>query len=103
VEGDGVRDSCCGAPLRVIHPLPRQVQLPVDPGAAFRTAIAEEHADLAILDAPCRPTVLAGHPTRVRALLQEPRLVHGQDAIRIAQVLHHVAAEIIAHRVRIPP
>jgi hypothetical protein len=66
------------------------------------TGIAQKDADLAILDASRRPGVLACDTNRFGPLLQKPGLVNDQDRVRIAQVLHHIGAQIIAHRLRIP-
>jgi len=52
--------------------------------------------------APGRPAVLALDPSGLLALLEEARLIHDQDALRVAQVRDHVGLQVVAHRVRIP-
>jgi hypothetical protein len=64
--------------------------------------VAQEHADLAVLDAPRRAAALALHPGRLAALLQEARLVQHQHRIRVAQVLDDVGAQVVADRVGVP-
>jgi hypothetical protein len=47
-------------------------------------------------------TVLALHPDRLRARLQEPRLVDYRHRLLIAEVLDYVRLEIISHLASIP-
>jgi hypothetical protein len=64
--------------------------------------VAEEDADLAVLDPPRRARVLPLHPGRLRAFLDEAGLVQDQHGIRVAQVLHDVGVQVIADRVGVP-
>ena len=67
-----------------------------------RAGVGQEDADLAVLRAPGRPAVLALDPRRLLPLLEEAGLVDHQDARGVAQVRHHVGAQVVAHRVRVP-
>ena len=58
--------------------------------------------DLGVLDPPGGAGVLALDPDRCGALLEVAGLVHHQHRLRIAQVLDHVVAEVIAHLVLVP-
>jgi hypothetical protein len=58
--------------------------------------------DLGVLDPPGGAGVLALHPNRCRPLLEVAGLVHHQHRLRVAQVLDHVVAAVIAHLVVIP-
>ena len=64
--------------------------------------IAEEHADLAVLDAPSGARVLTMHARRFRALLQKSGLIEHQHGLLIAEVLDDVGAQIIAHEIGVP-
>jgi len=94
----------CGllAPWPVLGPGLGQVQLPVKERATGRAGIAQEHPDLAVLDPARGAGVLPGHPRRSAALLQKPGLVDHQHRLRIAQVLHHVVAQVVTDPVRVP-
>jgi hypothetical protein len=90
------------APLRVVGPAFRQVQLPVDHCPPLRTGIGQEHSQLAVVDLAGGAGVLALHPHRGGALLREPGLVHHQHRSWIAQVLDHIGAQVVADPVGIP-
>src|SRR3954453_2284843 len=64
--------------------------------------ISQEHADLAVLDAPRGTAVLAGHAGRLRALLQKAGLVDDQHRFPIGQGLDHVRATQIARGRLVP-
>jgi site-specific DNA recombinase len=90
------------APLRVIGPALGQVQLPVDHRPSPGAGIGEEDPELAVVDLAGGARILALHPDRSGALLEEARLVRHQHRTRVTQVLDHVGAQIIADLVRIP-
>jgi hypothetical protein len=58
--------------------------------------------DLGVVDAAGGAGVLALDPNGCRALLEVPRLVDDQHRTRVAHVLGHIAADVIADRVLIP-
>lgn len=70
-----VRNCGCGATHVVLRPVVRQIQPPIDQRVAEAAGIAEEHADLAVLDAPRRAGILPPDADRVRSLLQKPRFI----------------------------
>ncbi len=96
------RDARRPAPLRVIGPGLRQVQLPVDQRVPVRRSVRQEHPDLAVLRPPRSPGVLPLHAGRPGALLQEPGVISDQHPGRPAQLLHHVSPDIVADPVHIP-
>ena len=69
---------------------------------ALATSIGQENTDLAVLDPPRRPRILARPAGRLGSLLQEPGLVDDQHAVRRAQVLDHITAAQVARLVLIP-
>ena len=85
VEGDLLGDVRLGAASGVGGPLLGQVQLPVDQRPPPWAGVGEEHPDLAVLDPPGGARVLALHPGRLGALLEEPGLIHHQHPARVAQ------------------
>jgi hypothetical protein len=64
--------------------------------------IAEEHGDLAILDAPGGAGILALDADGALAFLDKAGLIKRHHRIRIAQVLDDIGAQIVAHRIGIP-
>ncbi len=58
--------------------------------------------DLAVLDPPRRAAILPLHPNGLVPLLQKSRLVHHQNSMDVAQMLHHVVPEIVANQVGVP-
>src|SRR3954454_5733546 len=50
-------------------PLPREVQLAIEKRAARSARVRQEHANLAVLQAPGRPTILPLYPSRLGPLL----------------------------------
>src|SRR3954469_25160458 len=80
------------APGGVLGPLLRQVKLAIDQRMPFAAGISQEHANLAVLDAPGSAAVLACHPGRLGAFLQKAGLVDDQHRFPIGQALDHVGA-----------
>jgi hypothetical protein len=68
----------------------------------FVAGIGQEHADLAVLDAPRRAAVLARHAGRLHALLQKPGLVDDQHRILSGQMLDGVVAAEVARGILVP-
>jgi site-specific DNA recombinase len=83
-------------------PLLGQVQLPVHQRPTLSAGIGEEHADLAVLDPPGGARILALHPGRLGALLEEAGLIHHQHPVRVAELLGDVAAHVVAERAWVP-
>ena len=102
VKLDLLRHARFRPPCRIEGPGLGQVQRPVDQGMPVPAGIGEKHPDLAVLDAACGAGVLAFDAGRLVALLQEAGLVEHQHGIRIAEVLDHIGAQVIAHRIGIP-
>jgi hypothetical protein len=69
---------------------------------APRGGIGEVDRHLGVLDPARRTGVLALHADRAAALLQVARLIHHQHRAGIAQVLHHIAPQIIADPIGVP-
>jgi hypothetical protein len=67
-----------------------------------RRPVSQEDPDLAVLDPPGCPGVLPGHPGGLHALLQEAGVVDDQHTIRVAEVLDHVVAHLVADGVDVP-
>ena len=88
--------------LLVRYPLLRQIQRPIQERRAVLRRIAEKHSHLAVLDPSCRAAVLSLHPDRSGSLLQETRLVHHENGLWIAQMLHYVGTQVVAHPIRVP-
>jgi hypothetical protein len=99
---DLLRNPRGAAPLRVVGPAFGQVQLPVDERPPLAADIGEEDTQLAVVDLAGRARVLALHPDRGRALLQEARLVHYQHRAFLAQVLHYIGTQIVADPIGVP-
>src|SRR4051812_49699821 len=66
------------------------------------TGIGQENTDLAVLDPPRRPGILARPAGRPGSLLQEPGLVDDQHAVWRPQVLDHITATQVARLVLVP-
>jgi hypothetical protein len=64
--------------------------------------VAEEDADLAVLDAARRAGILPLHADRLRPLLHEPGLVEHQHGAGVAELLDHVGPQVVLDRVGIP-
>jgi hypothetical protein len=64
--------------------------------------IIEKHADLTILDLPCRPTILHLNASRFAASLGEAGLVNRHNGIIAAEPLQDVGAQVITYQVSIP-
>ena len=96
------RDTGLLAPVGVVGPDPRQIQLPVDQRVPGSAGIGQIDRDLGVLDPPGGPGVLALHPNGVSALLQVAGLVHHQHGIHLAEPLHDIPAQVVTHAVGIP-
>src|SRR5215203_146858 len=91
------------AALLVMSPLLGQIQLPVDESLTPKGGIGQKHPDLAVLRLAGGADVLALDPDALLTLLDEARLIDDQNTlIAFAQMLDHVASEIVAHEIGVP-
>jgi len=96
------RDAGGRAPGPVTGPGARQVDPPAGQRAPGWGGVAEEHADLGVLDPPGGAAVLALHAHRSGALLQQPGLIGDQHASRVAELGSHEPTDVIADRISVP-
>ena len=97
-----LRHPSLSPPFQVISPHPRQVEFPVQQGPPLGRGVGQKYPDLAVLDPPRRAAILPLHPNGLVPLLQKSRLVHHQNSMDVAQMLHHVVPEIVANQVGVP-
>ena len=97
-----VRHTGRGAPVTVVGPRLGQIQRPVDQRVPGRCGVGQVDRDLGVLDPPSGAGVLALHPHTVAALLQVAGLVEHKDRIRVAEMVDHIAAQIVTDRVGVP-
>ena len=71
---------------RIVRPVLRQIERPIDEGMAVTRHIGSKHADLAIGDLARRTSVLARYPARCLALLQKAGLIDHQNRVLVASV-----------------
>jgi len=64
--------------------------------------VGQEHSDLAVLHPPRGTGVLTLHPGRAHPLLQETGVAQDQHCFRVAEMLDHVAAYVVADPVDVP-
>jgi hypothetical protein len=102
LEADLVRNAGRTAALPVVGPVPGQIQVAVEVGGGPGGGVDEEDAELTVLGAPGGAAVLPLHPRRVDALLEEGSLINHEHVGGIAQLLHDVGPQIVAHRVHVP-
>ncbi len=101
-ERDFGRDLRARATLRVAGPPGGQVQRPVDERVPGRGGVRQIHRDLRVLDPAGGAGVLPLHPDRRGALLQVPGLIDHQHRVRVTQVVHDIAAQIVPDLLGIP-
>jgi len=65
--------------------------------------VGQEHRDLRVLDPFRSAGVLPLHPDRLGALLHIPGLIDHQHRTRMTKMINDVAAQVIPHRVGVPP
>lgn len=68
--------ACFSATLRIIGPLARQVEFPVEQHMPRWRCVRQKDTDLTVLDAPCGSAVLALDTHGLRSLLEKARLVN---------------------------
>jgi site-specific DNA recombinase len=102
LEPDLVGDAGGPTPRLILGPCLGQVQLPVDERPPLGAGVSKKDAQLAVVDLAGGARVLALDPDRGRALLEEPGLVHHQHRRRVAQVLDHIAAQVVPDQIRVP-
>jgi hypothetical protein len=101
-KGNLVGDAGGTAAVGVLRPASWQVQLTVDQRVPSLGGVGQVDADLGIVGLAGGAGVLALHPDRRGALLEISGLIHHQDRLGIAEVLDHVGAHVVTHRLRIP-
>lgn len=104
VEADRIGHAGRRPPLGVLGPGLGQVEADIDRRVSGRGRQGEVDGDLAVLDPPGRPRVLALHPDRRTALLDITGLIDRQNPqIRTGiEVLGHVGADLGSDLVLIP-
>ncbi|MDQ3951366.1 MAG: hypothetical protein M3279_00160, partial [Actinomycetota bacterium] len=88
--------------LPVLKPSLGHEEDAIDSGMTLGTGIAQEYSYLTVGNLAQGAAVLAGHPSRMFPLFDEPSLIHHQDSIRIPQLRHHVPAQVLSHRLMVP-
>ena len=68
----------------------------------FGTGIRQEDAQLAVLDAPSRSTVLPLHPHRLGALFDKAGFIDHLHGFGIPELLTHIATQDISQAVTLP-
>jgi hypothetical protein len=101
-EVDLVGDSGRGAPVGVLGPAARQVELAVDQGVPGPAGVGEIDRDLGVLDPAGGAGVLTLHPDGALALLQITGLVDHQDRVGFAEVVNDVVAQVGGDPVGVP-
>src|SRR6516162_2709159 len=84
------RHMACVASLLVAGPFLRQVQPEVEQGMLLFSNVAHEDTDLAVVDFAPMPTPLAFDPDGMGTALGETARIEGDDAIGLAQAMHHL-------------
>ena len=79
-----------------------QVELAVDQRMPVPARVGQKHSDLAVLHPPRGARVLRLHPGRAHTLLQEAGVIKDQHCFRVAEMLDHVAAYVVADPVDVP-
>ncbi len=97
-----LRHACLCPPLRVERPALGQVELAIDQGLAEATGIGQEDANLAVLDAACRPRVLPRNANRMRALLHKAGIVNDQHTIAITECFPNIVSHYVAQQISRP-
>jgi transposase len=75
LERHVLRDACLRAPLGIVRPRLRQVELEVDRQMRIARRDAQAHGDLAVRSLARRPRVLTLHTHRMSSLFQKARVV----------------------------
>ena len=107
-EDDLIRNPGLGSPYPIFGPTFRQIKGAVDQRPAIAAGIAQEHADLAVLDPPRRAAILPLHAGRLRALLHKAverrcrSTIQHQHPAGIAQMLADIGKQIVVDRIGIP-
>ncbi|ESZ00014.1 hypothetical protein X736_33245 [Mesorhizobium sp. L2C089B000] len=99
---DRLRDRRPGTSRPILCPSLRQIKATINQRLAVAARVSQEHADLAVLDPPRRSRVLTRDTGGTIALLHKSRLVDDQDAILIAQRLHHIIANLVSEPISVP-
>ena len=86
----------------VACPLVGQIEFTIKQDVALGTCIGHKHPNLAMLNAARCAALLAGHPGRLLAFFEEPRLIDDEHGLRVAQMLDQIGAQIIPDGLRIP-
>jgi hypothetical protein len=101
-EAHRLADPGLGAPVAVGGPGRREIQFAVNQRPAWGRHVSQEHPELAILDTPGGPRVLALHSGGFGAFLQESSLIGHHHPTSVTELLQHIPPEVIAHRIGVP-
>src|SRR5205807_7592198 len=99
LEDDAGGDVGLGPTLRIVGPRLGQVQTGVQQRFAPSRRVADEDADLTVVDLAQAAAPLAAHPARLRTFLGEARAVQDPDAIVLGQLRADVTAQLGQDRV----
>lgn len=91
------------APGPIVGPLCGQVQLAVEKRVPPACGVGQKHPHLAVLRLAGGAAVLALDADAFGPLLEEARFIHDELRPGVPQLLKHVAAQLVADRVGVPP
>ena len=90
------------AAVASISPVFGPVEFAVQPDVAQRAGLGQEHPDLAVVD-PDRPyRCICGRLRLTATFFEEADFIDDPDGCRLSQMLGHIGAPLVAHRVRLP-
>ena len=64
------------------------------------TNLAQQDANLTILNASSRPTLLPGHARRMAPFFEKPRLIDDRDPVRVPRVRDHLHGSTLPEKDR---
>jgi hypothetical protein len=85
------------ATVAVVGPLLRQIELPMQQGVPELAGITQKAADLAVLNASSRATILPGDARRLAAFFEKTGFVNHQQGLRVVQMLEDIAVQFFAN------
>jgi len=102
LKDDRRGDVALDAPLGVLGPFPRQIELAIDQHGPPSGGVGEEDADLTVLDLTQSSAPLARDPTTLGPLLGEGAGIEDQDRLAIPQDPADVAPQLHQDRIVVP-
>src|SRR6266540_2350870 len=101
-KGPLVGNTGSSTALAILGPFLWQIELAINQGLTMLARVGQENADLAVLDAAGRATIVPCEASRMAAFLKKAGFVKHTHRSGICQIVDHIRLQAVAQRIGVP-